>query len=84
MKSVDKQASTPIRSRTSIAERRYSPKAEDHSELRSWTHRTLLDAEKDQNFYKKDQFLSLLENLQNRPTMVSTMGVTRRKRIEKP
>lgn len=44
----------------------------------------MLDAEKDQNFYKKDQFLSLLENLQNRPTMVSTMGVTRRKRIEKP
>jgi hypothetical protein len=34
-----------------------------HSELRDWTQHAIMEAEKNTDFKKKDQFLSLLEDL---------------------
>ncbi len=63
MELVDKQISKPAQSWTSRPERRHSPKVEYYSELRSWVQQVILQAEKNKDFNKKDQFLSLLEEL---------------------
>lgn len=63
MELVHKQISKPAQSWTSGAERRHSPKVEYYSELRSWVQQVILEAEKNKDFNKKDQFLSLLEEL---------------------
>ncbi len=63
MELVDKQISKPAQSWTSRAERRHLPKVEYYSELRSWVQQVILEAEKNKDFNKKDQFLSLLEEL---------------------
>jgi len=63
MELVDKQISKPAQSWPSRAERRHSPKVEYYSELRSWVQQVILEAEKNKDFDKKDQFLSLLEEL---------------------
>jgi hypothetical protein len=63
MELVDKQISKPTQSWPSRAERRHSPKVEYYSELRSWVQQVILEAEKNKDFNKKDQFLSLLEEL---------------------
>ncbi len=63
MELVDKQISKPAQSWTSRAERRHPPKVEYYSELRSWVQQVILEAEKNKDFNKKDQFLSLLEEL---------------------
>jgi hypothetical protein len=63
MELVDKQISKPAQSWPSRAERRHSPKVEYYSELRSWVQQVILEAEKNKDFNKKDQFLSLLEEL---------------------
>jgi hypothetical protein len=63
MELADKQISKPAQSWPSRAERRHSPKVEYYSELRSWVQQVILEAEKNKDFNKKDQFLSLLEEL---------------------
>lgn len=63
MELVDKQISKPAQSWPSRVERRHSPKVEYYSELRSWVQQVILEAEKNKDFNKKDQFLSLLEEL---------------------
>ena len=63
MELVDKQISKPAQNWPSRAERRHSPKVEYYSELRSWVQQVILEAEKNKDFDKKDQFLSLLEEL---------------------
>ncbi len=63
MELVDKQVSTPTQSWTSRAERRHLPKVDYYSELRSWVQRAMLEAEKNKDFNKKDQLLSLLKDL---------------------
>ena len=44
-------------------ERKHQPKVDYHSELRDWVQHVILEAEKNKNFKKKDQFLSLLKDL---------------------
>ena len=63
MELVDKQISKPAQSWPSRADIRHSPKVEYYSELRSWVQQVILEAEKNKDFNKKDQFLSLLEEL---------------------
>ena len=63
MELVNKQASTPARSLTNRVERRHLPKADYYSELRSWVQHAILEAEKNKDFNKKDQLLSLLKDL---------------------
>jgi hypothetical protein len=63
MELVDKQVSTPTQSWTSRAERRHPPTIDYYSELRSWVQRAMLEAEKNKDFNKKDQLLSLLKDL---------------------
>lgn len=36
-----------------------------HSELRDWVQYVIVEAEKNKDFKKKEQFLSLLEDLDN-------------------
>jgi hypothetical protein len=63
MELVNKQASTPAQSWISRAERMHPPKIDYYSELRSWVHCVILEAEKNKDFNKKDQLLSLLRDL---------------------
>lgn len=63
MELIDKQVSTPTQSWTSRAERRHPPKKDYYSELRSWVQRAILEAEKNKDFDKKDQLLTLLKDL---------------------
>ena len=63
MELLNKGVSTPTQSWTSRAERRHPPKIDYYSELRSWVQRAILAAEKNKDFNKKDQLLSLLRDL---------------------
>jgi hypothetical protein len=63
MELLDKHVSTPAQSWISRAERRHPPKISYYSELRSWVKRAILEAEKNKDFNKKDQLLSLLKDL---------------------
>ena len=63
MKSVDKQSMRSARSWISRVERKHQPKVDYHSELRDWVQHVILEAEKNKNFKKKGQFLSLLKDL---------------------
>jgi len=63
MELVDKQVSTPTQSWINRAERRHSRKIDYYSELRSWVQRAMLEAEKNNDFNKKDKLLSLLKDL---------------------
>jgi hypothetical protein len=63
MELVNKQVSTPAQSRTNRVERRHPPKVDYYSELRSWVQHAILEAEKNKDFNKKDQLLSLLKDL---------------------
>ena len=63
MELVEKQASTPTQSWINRAERRRPLRVDYYSELRSWVQQVILEAEKNKDFNKKDQFLSLLEEL---------------------
>ena len=44
-------------------EREHQPKVDYHSELRDWVQHVILEAEKNNDFKKKDQFLTLLKDL---------------------
>jgi len=63
MELVNKQVSMPARSLISRVKRRHPPKVDYYSELRSWVQRAILEAEKNKDFSKKDQLLSLLNDL---------------------
>jgi len=63
MELVNKQVSTPAQSWTSRVERKPLPKVDYYSELRSWLQRAILEAEKSKDFDKKDQLLTLLDDL---------------------
>jgi hypothetical protein len=63
MESMNKQVSMSAQSWTSRVERKHLPKVEYYSELRSWVQCVILKAEKNKDFNKKDQFLSLLKDL---------------------
>jgi hypothetical protein len=63
MKSVNKQLGKPAQAWVSRVERRYPPNVDYDSELRNWLQHVILEAEKDNNFKKRDHFLSLLKDL---------------------
>ena len=63
MKSANMQLSRSTQSWINKVERRHPPKVDYHSELRDWVQHVILEAEKNKDFKKKDQFLSLLKDL---------------------
>jgi len=63
MELVNEQISTPAQSWTNRVERKHPLRVDYYSELRSWVQRAILDAEKNKDFNKKDQLLSLLKDL---------------------
>ena len=63
MESANKQVSTPVKSWVCKVERRHIPKVDHYSELRSWVQCAILEAERNEDFNKKDQLLSLLKDL---------------------
>jgi hypothetical protein len=78
MESGDKQVIMPVQSWTGRAERRVQPKVDYYTELMNWVQSALSKAEKDKDFNKKDQFLSLLEDL-NHSSIVAAAETTREK-----
>lgn len=52
---------------TEKLKRKHTPKVDYHSELRHWVQHVILEAEKNKDFKKKDKFLRLLKDLENRP-----------------
>jgi len=63
MKLANKQLSRSAQSWTRRVERRHQSKVDYYSELRDWVQHVILEAEKNKDFKKKDQFLSLLGDL---------------------
>ena len=63
MKLANKQLSRSAQSWINRVERRHPPKVGYHSELRDWVQQVILEAEKNKVFKKKEQFLSLLKDL---------------------
>jgi len=63
MKSANKQSSRSAQSWISRVKGRPPPKADYNYELRDWLQHVVMEAEKDRDFKKKEQFLKLLENL---------------------
>jgi len=63
MELADNYVSTPAQSWISRAERKHLPKVDYYSELRSWVQHAISAAEKNKDFNKKDQLLSLLKDL---------------------
>ena len=62
MKLASKQLSRSVQSWIRRVERRHPPKVGYNSELRDWVRHVILEAEKNKDFEKKDQFPSLLED----------------------
>jgi predicted house-cleaning noncanonical NTP pyrophosphatase (MazG superfamily) len=63
METTQKQVSTPVQSWTRRAEKHTRQKTNYHAELSNWLQRAITEAEKNKNFNKKDQLLTLLEDL---------------------
>jgi len=63
MEIMKEQSNRPARSWTQRVERKHSAEACFYPELRSWVQHAILDAEKRGDFEKKDQLLSLLNEL---------------------
>jgi len=63
MKLANKQLSRSAQSWINRVERRHQPKVDYHSELRDWVQHVIIEAEKNKDFKKKNQFLSLLKGL---------------------
>jgi hypothetical protein len=59
----EKHPNRSARSRTNRAEQKHSVEAGFYPELRRWVQHAILEAEKNGNFEKKDQLLSLLKEL---------------------
>ena len=64
MKLASKQLSGSAQSWINRVGRRHPPKVDYYSELRDWVQHVILEAEKNKDFKKKDQFLSLLKGLE--------------------
>jgi len=63
MKLKNTQLSRPTQSWIKRRDRKPQIKVGLHSELRDWVQHVIMEAEKNKDFKKKDQFLSLLEDL---------------------
>jgi hypothetical protein len=63
MELMNEQTSKPAQSRISRAGRKHPRRVDYRSELRSWVQQVILEAEKNKDANKKDQFLSLLNEL---------------------
>jgi hypothetical protein len=63
VKSANKKLIRSAQSWISRVEKRPPLNVDYNSELRDWLHHVILEAEKNKNFEKKDQFLSLLKEL---------------------
>jgi len=63
MKLKNIQLSRPTQSWIKRRDRNPQKKVDLHSELRDWVQYVIMEAEKNKDFKKKDQFLSLLEDL---------------------
>jgi len=63
MKLANKQLSKSTQSWINREERRHQPKVSYHSKLRDWVQHVILEAEKNKDFKKKGQFLTLLKDL---------------------
>jgi hypothetical protein len=63
MRLANKQLSRSVQSWINRVDRRHPPNVGYHSELRDWVQHVILEAEKNKNFEKKGQFLSLLKDL---------------------
>ncbi len=63
MKLANTQLSRSAQSWIKRVERRHPPKVDYHSELRDWVQHVIMEAEKNKDFKKKGQFLSLLKDL---------------------
>ena len=63
MKLANKQLSRSAQSWINRVDRRHPPNVGYHSELRDWVQHVIMEAEKNKDFEKKGQFLSLLEDL---------------------
>jgi hypothetical protein len=63
MEIVEKQSNRSAGSRIRRPDQIRSTEAEFYPELRSWVQRVIMEAEKQHNFEKKDQFLALLKEL---------------------
>ena len=63
MKLANKQLSRSAQSWINRVDRRHPPNVGYHSELRDWVQNVIMEAEKNKDFEKKGQFLSLLEDL---------------------
>jgi hypothetical protein len=63
MKSANKQLRRSAQSWVSKVERRHPLIVDYDSELRDWLQHVILDAEKNKDPKKKDQFLGLLKDL---------------------
>jgi hypothetical protein len=65
MKLANKQLGRSAQSWVRRVERKHQPKVGYHSELKDWLQQVILEAEKNKNFKKKDQFLGLLKDLKS-------------------
>jgi hypothetical protein len=63
MKLKNAQLSRTTQSWIEIGDRKPQIKVGLHSELREWVQHAIMEAEKNKDFKKKHQFLSLLEDL---------------------
>jgi hypothetical protein len=63
MELTEKQVNTPAQSWISRAERKHPTKVDYYPELKSWLQRAIVEAEKNKNFSRKDQLLTLLNDL---------------------
>ena len=63
MKLKNIQSSRPTQSWIKRRDRNPQIKKSLHSQLRDWVQSVIMEAEKNKDFKKKDQFLSLLEDL---------------------
>jgi len=63
MKLANKHLSRSAQSWIDRVERRHQPKVDYFSELRDWVQHVISEAEKNKDFKKKEQFLSLLKDL---------------------
>jgi hypothetical protein len=63
MELTDKQVNTPAQEWISRAGKKHLHKVDYDSELKNWLHRAISEVEKNKNFHKKDQLLTLLNDL---------------------
>ena len=63
MEIMKERSNRSTRSWTNRTERKHSVEAGFYPELRRWVQHAILEAEKNKNFEKKDQLLSLLKEL---------------------